>query len=168
MSWTAQSPFSAAALADNRDRRLTAAQTERLHAMATSQRGWNLVNGGAVLVVVIVISLAIDLPSWAAWLLPLIGVPVGVVVLIRGTTFGNPLERDLRSPVLGFLEGDVRKTVHRSSESGTAPTYSLHISGHTLSLEQNEYEAAPSGGRFRAYVLPRSRHLVNLEYLGAE
>lgn len=169
MSWTARSPFSAAALEANRDRRLTPAQTERLQKLAKSDRFTNVLVGAALIGVAIFFSLIFDLPTWAAWLIPLVCIPFGVVTLIKGTHLGNPLERDLRHPVLGLLEGDVRRTVDRSDgSSNTAPSYYLHISGQRISIEQDEYEAAPSGGRFRAYVLPRSGHLVNLEYLGAD
>jgi hypothetical protein len=153
-----------AALADNRDRRLTRAQVERLQKLARSGQRNMLLNGGAVLVVSLLIPALTDLPSVLPWLIRGLGGLLGVFLLLRGTAWGNPLRRDLRSPRLGFLEGEVTKSVVRhSAETNAPPTYYLHISGKRLELVRDEYDAAPASGVFRAYVLPRSRHVVNME-----
>jgi hypothetical protein len=164
MSWTARSPFSAAALPDNRERRLTAAQVARLQQLAASDQWSKLLIGGAVLVVSVLIPALMDLPSILPWLVPIGGGLFGVSLLLLATPWANPLRRDLRAPRLGFLDGEVSKSVVTdSSESNSAPTYRLQIGGRRLELTADEYEAAPSAGVFRAYVLPHSRHVVNME-----
>jgi hypothetical protein len=151
-------------LADNRDRRLTAAQVARLEHLAKADQWSMLLTGIAVLVVSLLIPALMDLPWLLPWLVPLVGGVLGLGLLVLATAWGNALRRDLRSPQLGFLEGEVRKqAVTDASESNASTRYTLHIGDRTLELTEDEYEAAPSTGVFRAYVLPRSRHLVNLE-----
>ncbi len=77
----------------------------------------------------------------------------------------DPIAADVRGGRVESVEGAVAK---RRVQSGTRTgwtRYYLTIGGRQLQTYLSAYEAAPDAGYVRAYYLPRTRKLVNLERL---
>jgi hypothetical protein len=78
----------------------------------------------------------------------------------------DPLAADVREGRVETVQGAVGKRRLRSTSHGTGWTrYYLIVGGCQLRAYRSAYEAAPDAGYVRAFYLPRTRRLVNLERL---
>ncbi len=177
-----QDPFPRDALADNRARRLTAEQIRGLRVDARESKRSGVIAGFALLAFGLVIvwgtitgrvpgsrlkSLAVG-AAFAAG---------GALLLAsRGMTRGpRAAEAASESTVLDVVEGPFRRerldrqnnldlggSTH-SLRGSVRYDYFLHVGDRRLSVGQPAYDAAPDDGIVRAYLLPDSDRIVNLE-----
>ena len=151
-------PFHAEALAENRSGHLTGDQAIRFQRMASGRR--NSTRGLAVPVGAIG-ALLLTLSGPAAGL----GFVAAAAVILVAPAF-DPLAADVREGRVETVQGAVgkRRTQSKGPAGGTTRYY-LNIAGRQLQTYLSAYEAAPDAGYVRAYYLPRTRRLVNLERL---
>src|SRR5437588_164071 len=79
-----------------------------------------------------------------------------------GPFFPDALSADVREGRVESVEGAIRKRVVRGRASNS---FYLEIDRRRLQVSRSSYAAAPDAGIVRAYYLPRSRRVVNLERL---
>ncbi len=164
-----RSPFHADALQANREGRLTDAQRET---WAGADRTWRgnvrlmaLVLGLAGVLLVAGIGQA-PFPAFAR-------LPIGALCLIIAgalvyvsTLGGGALTRDLRDGRVEMVEGAISRERGLPVYTGPNPERCyLNVGDRRLACSRTAYDAAPLAGSVRAYYLPRSRRLVNLEGL---
>ena len=77
----------------------------------------------------------------------------------------DPLAADVREGRVDAVEGAVGKRRRQSNSRTRGARYYLNIGGRQLRTYLSAYDAAPDAGYARAYYLPRTRRLVNLERL---
>ncbi len=83
--------------------------------------------------------------------------------VVRSITGGDALTRDLRESRVESVEGAIGK---RRVSGGRAPsTHFLDVGDRAFTVAMATYQAAPDAGWVRAYYLPLSRKIVNLELL---
>jgi hypothetical protein len=85
-------------------------------------------------------------------------------MILIAPTF-DPLAADVQERRVEMVQGAVAKTRLRSTSRTGLARYYLDIEGRRLRTFLSAYEAAPDAGYVRAYYLPRTRRLVNLERL---
>jgi hypothetical protein len=83
--------------------------------------------------------------------------------VVRSITGGDALTRDLRESRVESVEGAIGK--RRVSGGRARSTYFLDVGDRTFKVAMATYQAAPDAGWVRAYYLPLSRKVVNLELL---
>ena len=93
-----------------------------------------------------------------------LGFLAAAAVILVAPSF-DPLAADLRDGRLESVEGGIGKRRVQSASAIGRPRYYLVISGRRLLTYRSAYDAAPDAGYVRAYFLPRTRRLVNLERL---
>jgi hypothetical protein len=163
------SPFPVESLEANRSGRLTDAQRDL---WAGVDRRW----GGNVSLMALVLGVAgLVLIAGVGQdaLAPILRIPAGITCLAGAGILayvsvlgGGQLSRDLRSGRVEGVEGAIRRDRGPDVYAGDNPqTYYLEVGGTRLRCTQSMYEAAPPAGIVRAYYLPRSRRVVNLERL---
>jgi hypothetical protein len=91
------------------------------------------------------------------------GFLAAAAVILAAPAF-DPLAADVRDGQLETVQGAVGK---RRLQFGRTrfTSYYLIIAGRQLRTYRSAYDAAPDAGYVRAYYLPRTRRLVNLERL---
>jgi hypothetical protein len=77
----------------------------------------------------------------------------------------DPLAADVRDGRVETVEGAIGKRRVQSPAKTGLTRYYLNIAGRRLQTYLSAYDAAPEAGYVRAYYLPRTRKLVNLERL---
>jgi hypothetical protein len=175
----AQGPFSTAALPDNRAGRLTAEQVRVLRVDAGKSKRSGLLGGLAITAFGLAIvwgTLAGRVPGSKVQSLALGAVfAIGGGLWLRsgGMTRGPRAEQAASdSTVLDAIEGPFRRersdlntfADHSYASRGNARyTYYLYVGERTLRVSEAQYDASPDDGIVRAYVLPNSDRLVNLE-----
>ena len=178
----AQDPFPRSALDDNRAGRLTADQIRDLHVDARESKRSGVTAGLALLAVGLFIlwgTLAGRVPGSRLQSLSVgaaIAVVGGLLLASRGMTRGpRAAQAASESTVLDVVEGSFRRQrvdrqlaqdllgATRSLSAGARYDYFLHVGDRRLSVGQPAYEAAPEDGIVRAYLLPGSDRIVNLE-----
>jgi hypothetical protein len=159
-------PFHAEALAENRSGHLTSDQATRFQRMASGRR--NSTRGLAVPVGAIgALLLILSGPAATAATRHLAGLGfVAAAAVILAAPAFDPLAADVREGRVETVQGAVgkRRTQSKGPAGGTTRYY-LNIAGRQLQTYLSAYEAAPDAGYVRAYYLPRTRRLVNLERL---
>jgi hypothetical protein len=157
--------FPAAAFPENRSGRLTSDQARRFERMVSGRRQGTrslAVPVGAIGALMLLLSgpaaTAVN-RHLAGW-----GFVAAAAVILAAPAF-DPLAADLREGRVDAVEGAIarRRTQPMSRTGGSR--YYLTIGGRQLQTYRSEYDAAPSAGHVRAYYLPRTRKLVNLERL---
>jgi len=159
-------PFHAEALAENRSGHLTGDQAIRFQRMASgrrnSTRGLAVPVGaiGALLLILSGPAATAATRHLAGW-----GFVAAAAVILAAPAF-DPLAADVREGRVETVQGAVgkRRTQSKGPAGGTTRYY-LNIAGRQLQTYLSAYEAAPDAGYVRAYYLPRTRRLVNLERL---
>ncbi len=178
-----QDPFPTAALADNRAGRLTAGQIAALRVDTRESKRSGVLAGIAMLAVGLFI-----LWGTAAGRVPgsrLKSFAVGGVIAVVGALFlgTRGVTRGVaaagaasETTVLVVVEGPFRRErvdrqlaqdllggASHSLRASARYNYFLHVGERRLRVGQPEYDAAPENGIVRAYLLPDSDRLVNLE-----
>jgi hypothetical protein len=158
--------FPAAAFPENRSGRLTSEQARRFERMVSgrrqSTRGVAVPVGaiGALLLIMSGPAATAVKRHLAGW-----GFVAAAAVILAAPAF-DPLAADVREGRVDAVEGAVGKRRRQSNSRRSATTrYYLTIGGRQLRTYLSAYEAAPDAGYVRAYYLPRTRKLVNLERL---
>jgi hypothetical protein len=77
----------------------------------------------------------------------------------------DPLAADVRDERVETVEGAIGKRRVSSNARARLSSYYLTIGGRQVRTSLAAYDAAPDAGYVRAYYLPRTRRLVNLERL---
>ncbi len=77
----------------------------------------------------------------------------------------DPLAHDVRDGKVEQIEGAIGKRSMRSPALRGSTRYYLKVDRSELQASRLAYDAAPDAGYVRAYYLPRTRRLVNLERL---
>ena len=88
----------------------------------------------------------------------------GLVYL--GLVYNDPLALDLRAGKVEMVEGAIGK--HARIVSGgrdSTNNFYLELAGRSFDVDPDGYRAAPDAGWVRAYVLPLSHRVANLEQL---
>jgi hypothetical protein len=158
-------PFSPEALAENRNGHLTGDQTRRFELMVSgrrkSTRGLALPVGaiGALLLVLSGPAATAVQRRLAGW-----GFVAAAALLLAAPAF-DPLAADVRDGRIEAVEGAIGKRRVQSAARTASASYYLIIGGRQLRTYLPAYDAAPDAGYVRAYYLPRTRRLVNLERL---
>jgi hypothetical protein len=158
-------PFSSEALAENHNGHLTDDQSRRFQLMVSGRR--KSTRGLALPVGAIgVLLLALSGPATkaverhlAGW-----GFVAAAAALLAAPTF-DPLAADVRDGRVQTIEGAIGKRRVQSPTRTAFTRYYLNIAGRQLRTYLSAYDAAPDAGYVRAYYLPRTRRLVNLERL---
>jgi hypothetical protein len=158
-------PFPAEALPENRGGHLTGDQATRFRRMVSgrrkSTRGLAVPVGaiGALLLVLSGPATTTVKHHFAGW-----GFLAAAAVLLAAPAF-DPLAADVRAGRVEAIQGAIGKR-RVQSMALTGPTrYYLNIEGRQLRTYLSAYDAAPDAGYVRAYYLPRTRRLANLERL---
>jgi hypothetical protein len=158
-------PFPAETLPENRAGHLTSDQARRFQRMAAGRR-----QGARSLAVPVgaigALLLILNGPAASATTRLLFGwgFLVAAAAILAAPAF-DPIAADVRDGRVESVEGAVAK---RRVQSGTRTgwtRYYLNIGGRQLQTYLSAYDAAPDAGYVRAYYLPRTRKLVNLERL---
>lgn len=162
-----ESPFSETALPINQSGRLSDEQSRRWANIAKfrrqSVRGVAYVFGalGAFLL------LANGPPTSAAARANggLIFLALALIMFVGASL--EPVNADVREGRVEWVEGAIAKSRRSTGAGGTRRSnYYFDIAGRRLqALSRISYDAAPDAGFVRAYFLPRSRRVVNLEQL---
>ena len=157
--------FPAAALPENRSGHLTCDQAVRFERMVSgrrqSTRGLAVPVGaiGALLLIMSGPAATAVTRQLAGW-----GFVAAAAVILAAPAF-DPLAADLREGRVEAVEGAVGKRRVQSRSRTSGARYYLNIGDHQLRTYLSAYDTAPDAGYVRAYYLPRTRKLVNLERL---
>ena len=157
--------FPAAAFPENRSGRLTSEQARRFERMVSgrrqSTRGVAVPVGaiGALLLIMSGPAATAVKRHLAGW-----GFVAAAAVFLAAPAF-DPLAADVREGRVEAVEGAVGKRRMQSKARTSCTRYYLNIGGRQLRTYLSAYDAAPDAGYVRAYYLPRTRKLVNLERL---
>ena len=157
--------FPAAAFPENRSGRLTSEQARRFERMVSgrrqSTRGVAVPVGaiGALLLIMSGPAATAVKRHLAGW-----GFVAAAAVILVAPAF-DPLAADVREGRVEAVEGAVGKRRVQSMALTSGTRYYLNIGGRQLRTYLSAYDAAPDAGYVRAYYLPRTRKLVNLERL---
>jgi hypothetical protein len=157
--------FPVAALPENRSGHLTSEQASRFERMVSgrrlSTRGLALPVGAIGVLLLIMSGPAATAVTrhLAGW-----GFVAAAAVILAAPAF-DPLAADAREGRVETVEGAVGKRRVQSAALTAGTRYYLTIGGRQLRTYLSAYEAAPDAGYVRAYYLPRTRKLVNLERL---
>lgn len=96
-------------------------------------------------------------------LVSVVGLAIAAFLIVRAIVGSDALTRDLRAGEVRSVEGAIAKSY--LSGGRTRSTYFLDVGNRRFVVASGTYEAAPDAGHVRAYYLPRSGKLVNLERL---
>jgi hypothetical protein len=158
--------FPAEALAENRGGHLTGDQAIRFQRMVSGRRqrtrGLAVPVGamGALLLLLSGPAATAAKRQLAGW-----GFVAAAVVILIAPAF-DPLAADVRDNRVEMVQGAVgKRRTYTKGPPGSTSRYYLTIGGRQLLTYLSAYEAAPDAGYVRAYYLPRTRRLVNLERL---
>ncbi|HTK30045.1 MAG TPA: hypothetical protein VL309_10855 [Vicinamibacterales bacterium] len=158
-------PFPEAALPENRSGRLTSEQAALWQRIAAERRkgvrrmAVPIAAIGALLLFVSgPASKAAERQATGAGALAL----AAVILVASGR---DRLTADVREGRVEAVEGAIGKSRTQSTGSGANARHYLDIAGRRLLALPLAYQAAPDGGIVRAYFLPRSGRVVNLERL---
>lgn len=166
MAGSAAHPFPPDALDANRRGELSDDQRSGFGALAGYRRR-SALSSAALLVAGALLVVFFASPTASPvlrMLVPVTCLAITAVLVVRSVTGGDALTRDLRQGRVESVEGAVGK--RRLSVSGrSVTTYLLDVGDATFKVAPFTYDAAPDAGRVRAYFLPRSRNVVNLERL---
>ena len=159
-------PFPVQALAENRSGHLTGDQAVRFQRMVSGRRqgarGLAVPVGaiGALLLILSGPAATAVRRNLAGW-----GFVAAAAMILIAPVF-DPLAADVRDGRVEMVQGAVGKRRTQGKGPGGGITrYYLNISGRQLQTYLSAFEAAPDAGYVRAYYLPRTRKLVNLERL---
>src|SRR5262245_35153397 len=158
--------FPVEALAENRSGRLTGDQAIRFQRMVRGRRQGTrglAVPVGAIGALLLILSgpaanaVTRHLAGW--------GFLTAAAVILAAPAF-DPLAADVREGRVETVQGAVgKRQTQGKGPAGGYTRYYLNIAGRQLQTYLSAYEAAPDAGYVRAYYLPRTRKLVNLERL---
>src|SRR4249919_1488254 len=157
--------FPAAAFPENRSGHLTSEQARRFERMVSGRRQSTrglAVPVGAIGALLLIMSgpaateVKRHLTGW--------GFVAAAAVILAAPAF-DPLAADVREGRVEAIEGAVGKRRVQSTAHSGFTRYYLNIGGRQLRTYLSDYDAAPDAGYVRAYYLPRTRRLVNLERL---
>jgi hypothetical protein len=158
--------FPATALAENRTGHLTSEQSGRYQRMVAGRRQGMR-------------SLALPIGAIGALLLLLNGpgadpatrhltgwgfLAAAATLFLIGPAF-DPLAADVRGNRVESVEGAIGKRRVTTMAHTRSVLYYLIVGGRRLRTYRSAYDAAPDAGYVRAYYLPRTKKLVNLERL---
>lgn len=157
--------FPAGALAENRSGRLTDDQARTFQRMVSGRRKSTrglAVPVGAIGVLLLILSgpeattLKRHLAGW--------GFLAAVAAILAAPAF-DPLAADVRDGRVATVQGAIGKRRRQSTAPTRLARYYLVVAECQLKTFRSAYEAAPDAGYVRAYYLPRTRRLVNLDRL---
>jgi hypothetical protein len=157
--------FSAEALAENRSGHLAGDQARRFQRMVggrrQSTRGLAVPVGaiGALLLLLSGPATTATQRHLAGW-----GFVAAAAMILVAPAF-DPLAADVREGRVETVQGAVGKRRVQSMARTGFTRYYLIVAGCQLQTYLSAYDAAPDAGYVRAYYLPRTRRLVNLERL---
>jgi hypothetical protein len=157
--------FPAAAFPENRSGRLTSDQARRFERMVggrrRSTRGLAVPFGaiGALLLIMNGPAASASTRHLTGWLFI-----VAAIVILAAPAF-DPLAADVREGRVETIEGAIGKRRVQFRAPTASTRYYLIIGHRQLRTYLSAYDAAPDAGYVRAYYLPRTRKLVNLERL---
>jgi hypothetical protein len=157
--------FPAAAFPENRSGHLTSEQARRFERMVSGRRQSTrgvAVPVGAIGALLLIMSgpaataLERNLAGW--------GFMAAAALILAAPAF-DPLAADVGEGRVEAVEGAVAKRRMQSMSPAGSARYYLNVGGRQLRTYLSAYDAAPDVGYVRAYYLPRTRKLVNLERL---
>jgi hypothetical protein len=158
--------FSAEALAENHRGCLTGDQATRFKNMVRerrrSTRGLALPVGaiGALLLLFSGPSTTAATRHVAGW-----GFLAAALAILAAPAF-DPIAADVREGRVETVEGAIgKRRVQTNARASAASRYYVIVAGRQLQTYLSAYDAAPDVGYVRAFYLPRTRKLVNLERL---
>ena len=158
-------PFQPEALAENRSGVLTAEQASQFGRMVSARRKGT--RGLAVpfaAIGALLLVLSGPAPTAAERYLVGWGFVAAAALLLAAPMF-DPLAADVRGRRVETVQGAIGKRRVRSTAATGHTRHYLNVAGRQLRTFLSAYEAAPDAGYVRAYYLPRTRRLVNLERL---
>jgi hypothetical protein len=157
--------FPAAAFPENRSGHLTSEQAAKFQRMVSGRRQRTrslAVPVGAIGALLLIMSgpaanaVTRHLAGW--------GFVAAAAVILAAPAF-DPLAADVSDRRVETVEGAVRKRRLQSLAPTPGGRYYLKVGSCQLQTYRSAYDAAPDAGYVRAYYLPRTRRLVNLERL---
>ncbi len=163
---TQESPFSQDAISTNQSGRLTEDQSRRWTQIAKNRRdsvrGVAYVFAGLGAFLLFATGPAESATLRANGGLAFLGF---AIVLFVGVSL-EPVNADVREGRVESVEGAIAKGRTYFGRGGSRSSYHyFDIAGRRLWASTAAHKAAPSAGYVRAYFLPRSRRVVNLEEL---
>ncbi|HEX9109270.1 MAG TPA: hypothetical protein VF832_18615, partial [Longimicrobiales bacterium] len=160
-------PFPPEALEANRGGTLTAEQ--RQNYSTVKRRSGHDLWVAAFCVLLAIVLLRASGPAPSAWLRPMAALAALAAAVLLVLQPKGParrrVERDLRAGRVESVEGAIAKAIISGTGRSTARWYYLDVGGLRLKVSARGYAAAPDVGWVRAYYLPSSLHVVNLERL---
>lgn len=153
------------ALPENRAGRLTPQQAQ-LVARDERRSGLTVLLIGLIVLAAGILALRGDThtgPDWGVVALAGAGLVLIVFAVVRGIT---AYSRDLATRRVATLEGRVHRFTRTTNSDGgrSVVTYYYKIQGQVFELPgEPAYDALDESLWYRAYYLPRSKHLVNIE-----
>jgi hypothetical protein len=167
MSGAVASPFPADALAANQAGRLTDAQRSLYAADDRSFRKTELyvAIGAAVIAVLLLTSSGSASSSLFKPVAIVVCVALAIVLVVRATLVRDALASDLAAGSVVSMDGAILKRVVQSSGRSAESSHYLIVAGKQFKVGPHFYAGAPEAGYVRAYYLPKSSTLVNLEQL---
>ena len=156
--------FDAGAIAENRAGHLTPAQAD---AVRTYYRGAAARNVPVAMMMMLIVIIANALPNRTPqtpaheWAIIAASIGVGAIALLsiwNVIAFG----RDIAERKILAIDGPARR---ERQSARTFATYFLVIGGKRLKVDRTTYEMISPLQTYRAYYLPRSGFVVNLETL---
>lgn len=163
------SPFPTDALDANRAGRLTEPQRNGWRRVIRERRkgarGVAYAIGGMGLVLLIA-----NGPASKAFMRQMTGIgflALAAVLILGSLVWRDALATDVEEGRVEAVEGAItrRKDTFVGSGRGTSRRFYIDVAGRSLRAGRSAYDAAPDAGIVRAFYLPRSRRLVNLERL---
>jgi len=156
--------FSVEALGENSSGHLTGDQVLRFERMVSGRRQSTrglAVPVGAIGALLVILSGPAD--TAVKRHLTGFGFLAAAAVILVAPAF-DPLAADVRDGRVEMVDGAVGKRRLQFGRSAFT-NYYLIVAGRQLRTFRSAYDAAPDAGYVRAYYLPRTRRLVNLERL---
>jgi len=157
--------FPAEALAENRSGRLTDDQARRFQRMVSGRRKSTCALAmpvGAIGVLLLILNgpaATVVKRTLAGW-----GFVTAAAMILAAPAF-DPLAADVRGGRVENVQGAVGKRRVQSTARTGFTRYYLNVAGRQFQTYSSAYDAAPDAGYVRAYYLPHTRRLVNLERL---
>ncbi len=165
MTVTIEHPLRPDAVEANRRGLLGDAQRQAFRRMSWDRRKNELTVAGFLTAGAVVVALYAAPSAFHGQrvLVSVIGLAIAAFLVVRAIVGSDALTRDLRSGEVRSVDGAIGKS-HLSGGRARG-AYFLDVGGRRFGVATSTYEAAPDAGYVRAYYLPRSRKIVNLERL---
>jgi hypothetical protein len=168
MAKTPNEPFQSDAFEVNRAGRMTGDQHRRMRLLMWRTR-INMILAGVLalaLAAALVWQGRTDQYAIVYYLVASMFIVGSLAIVYYALFHRDDLATDMRAGTIETVEGAIGKHERKlTHDTSTMNNYFLEVDGRNFELDKAGYDAAPEAGWVRAYVLPTSHRVVNLEIL---